>query len=157
MPIGLALPETSLALDTDVFTHWRNNQSYVLREVADYFRRMQFPPAVTSMTIFEALKGVEDEERRNKISTVQAQRYKDRIKKLSESCIVLPWEQKAASITAHIYVHLTGQQLQKHWKDLFIAATAMAHGYGIATQNVRDFKLIAEQSHDLLRIAIWKP
>ena len=109
------------------------------------------------MTIFEALYGVEDEERKQGITNVQAQQYKDRIKQLTEACLVLPWEQKAAAITAHIYPRLTGQQLQKHWKDLFIAATALAHGYGIATQNVRDFKLIADLSPRLLRIAVWKP
>ncbi len=109
------------------------------------------------MTIFEALQGIEDEERKNRITKDQAQQYKDRIKQLSHACIILPWEQKAAAITAHIYPRLTGQQLQKHWKDLFIAATALAHGYGIATQNIRDFKLIADLSPDLLRIAEWKP
>lgn len=157
MPIAPALPNTLLALDTVVLTHWRNGQSYVLREIAEHFKRLKSLPALTSMTIFEALHGVEDEERINKITTVQAQQYKDRIKELSESCIVLPWEQKAAAITAYIYPRLTGQQLQKHWKDLFIAATALAHGYGIATQNLRDFKLIADLSPDLLRIAVWKP
>jgi len=157
MPVGLALPETPLALDNDVFTHWRNSQSYVLWEIAEHFKRLKSPPALTSMTVFEALHGVEDEERINRITKVQAQQYKDRIKALSESCVVLPWEQKAAAITAHIYSRLSGQQLQKHWKDLFIAATALAHGYGIATQNERDFKLIADLSPDLLRIAVWRP
>jgi len=157
MPIGPALPETPLALDNNVFTHWRNGQSYVLREINEHFKRLKSPPALTSMTIFEALHGVENEERINRITTAQAQQYKDRIKELSESCIILPWEQKAAAITAHIYSRLTGQQLQKHWKDLFITATALAHGYGIATQNIRDFKLIADLSPDLLRIAVWKP
>ena len=157
MPIGPALPETPLVLDNDVFTHWRNSQSYVLREIDRHFKRLKSFPALTSMTIFEALYGVEDEERKNRITAVQAQQYKGRIKELSESCVVLPWEQKAAAITAHIYPRLTGQQLQKHWRDLFIAATALAHGYGIATQNMRDFKLIADFSTDLLRIAVWKP
>ena len=157
MPIGPALPETPLVLDNDVFTHWRNSQSYVLREIDEHFKRLKSFPALTSMTVFEALYGVEDEERKNRITAVQAQQYKDRIRELSESCRVLPWEQKAAAITAHIYPRLTGQQLQKHWRDLFIAATALAHGYGIATQNMRDFKLIADLSTDLLRIAVWKP
>jgi predicted nucleic acid-binding protein len=157
MPIGPALPDTPLVLDNDVFTHWRGGQSYVLREIAEHFKRIQSPPALTSMTVFEALYGVEVEERKNRITASQAQRYKDRIKQLSESCDVLPWEQRAAAITAHIYPRLTVQQLQKHWKDLFIAAIAMAHGYGIATQNIRDFKLIADLSPDLLRVAVWKP
>jgi predicted nucleic acid-binding protein len=79
---------------------------------------------------------------------------------LSESCFVLSFEQNAASIAAYVYPRLTPQQLQKHWRDLFIAATALANGYGIATQNERDFKLIADHlpdSHSILRLAIWKP
>ncbi|MCA1631020.1 MAG: type II toxin-antitoxin system VapC family toxin [Acidobacteria bacterium] len=157
MPIGPALSDTPLALDNDIFTHWRNGQVYVLREIAEHFRRLQSPPALTSMTIFEALWGIEDEEKKAKITKIQAQQYKDRIKELSESCIVLPWEQKAAAITAHIYPRLTGHQLQKHWRDLFIAATVLAHGYGLATRNIRDFKLVADLSPDLLRVAEWRP
>jgi predicted nucleic acid-binding protein len=160
MPIGAVLPETTLALDNDVFTHWRNSQTYVLREITEHFKRLKSPPALTSMTIFEAFQGVENEERKNKITSTQAQQYRDRIKHLSESCLVLPFEQNAAAIAAYIYSRLTPQQLQKHWKDLFIAATVVAHGYGIATQNIRDFKLISDHlpdSHPLLRLAVWKP
>jgi predicted nucleic acid-binding protein len=160
MPIGQVLPETPLALDNDVFTHWRNSQSYVLREITEYFKRLKSPPALTSMTIFESLYGVESEERKGKITEAQARQYKDRIKRLSEACSILPFEQNAATIAAYIFPRLSGQQLPKHWKDLFIAATALAHGYGIATQNIRDFKLIADHlpdSHPLLRIAVWKP
>lgn len=157
MPIGLVLPETPLALDNDVFTHWRNRQSYVLREIAEHLKRLKSPPALTSMTVFEALYGVEDEERKNRITKAQAQQYKDRVKELSAACIVLPFEQNAAAIAAYIYPRLTGQQLQKHWRDLFIAATALAHGYGLATQNIRDFKLIADLSPNLLRVAVWRP
>ena len=157
MPIGPALPDTPLALDTVILTHWRNSQSYVLREIADHFKRLKSVPALTSMTIFEALNGVEDEERKNKITRDQAQQYKDRIKGLSESCTVLPFDQNAAAVAAYAYPRLTGQQLQKHWKDLFIAATAVAHGHGIATQNERDFKLIADILPDILQVAVWKP
>jgi predicted nucleic acid-binding protein len=160
MPIGPALPETILALDNDVFTHWRNGQSYVLREIAEHFTRLKSPPALTSMTVFEALNGIESEERKNKITKVQAQQYKDRVKNLSESCTVLPFDQNAAAIAAYIFPRLTPEQLRKHWKDLFIASTVLAHGYGIATQNMRDFKLIADylpDSHPFLRLAVWKP
>jgi len=157
MPIGLPLRDTPLALDTVILTHWRNSQSYVLREIAEHFKRLKTMPALTSMTIFEALKGVEDEERKNKITKDQAQQYKDRIKSLSESCTVLAFDQNAAAVAAYVYPRLTGQHLQKHWKDLFIAATAVAHGYGIATQNERDFKLIADILLDILRVAVWKP
>ena len=130
MAIGPAPPETPLVLDNDVFTHWRNKQAYVLQEINSHFRRLKTFPALSSMTIFEALYGVELEEMKNRITKIQAQQYKDRIGKLSEDCIVLPWEQNAAAITAYIFPRLAGQ-LPKHWKDLFIAATALAHGYGV--------------------------
>src|SRR5437764_14732629 len=83
MPIGLALPETSLALDNDVFTHWRNGQAYVLREIDEHFKRLKSMPALPSMTIFESLYGVENEERKGRITEAQAQQYKDRNKKLN--------------------------------------------------------------------------
>jgi predicted nucleic acid-binding protein len=157
MAIGPALPETPLVLDNDVFTHWRNSQSYILREINGHYNRLKSLPALTSMTIFEALYGVELEERKNRIAKVQAQQYKDRIKELSEACGVLPWEQNAAAITAHIFPRLAGQQLPKHWKDLFIAATAIAHGYGVATRNRKDFELIASYTPNdvTLRVAVW--
>jgi predicted nucleic acid-binding protein len=160
MPIGPPLSETPLALDNDIFTHWRNGQAYVQREIDDHFRRLKFTPALTSMTVFEALHGIELEMRKNKITMAQAEQYKDRIKRLSESCLILSFDQNAAAIAAHIYSQLNPQQLQKHWRDLFITATVLAHGYGIASQNIRDFKLIADylpDSHPLLRIAVWKP
>ena len=43
---------------------------------------------------------------------------------------------------------------------MFIASTAHAHGYGVATQNERDFRRIAElipESQPPLLLAIWKP
>jgi predicted nucleic acid-binding protein len=159
MPISPALPDTPLALDNDVFTHWRNNQSYVRREIDEHYSRLKLTPALTSMTVFEALNGVESEERKNRITKAQAQQFKETIKVLSASCSVLPFEENAAAIAAHIYSRLTPQQLQKHWRDLFIAATAIAHGYGVATQNERDFKLLSDHlpDHSLLRVAVWKP
>jgi predicted nucleic acid-binding protein len=144
-------------LDNDVFTHWRNSQPYILQEINGHFERLKSLPALASMTIFEALYGIELEEKKNRITKLQSQQYKDRINQLSEACVVLPWEQKAAAITAYIFPRLGGQLLPKHWKDIFIAATALAHGYGVATRNRKDFELIASHTPDdvTLRLAVW--
>lgn len=159
MAIGPALPETSLVLDTNVFTHWRNNQPYLLREIAEYFKRLKSPPALTSMTVFESLSGIESESAKNRITVEQARQYRSRIEVLSQSCTVLPFDNKAAIISAYIYPRLPTNMPKGLLRDVFIAATALAHGYGVATQNRRDFELIANNlspNNPLLRLAIWK-
>jgi predicted nucleic acid-binding protein len=160
MTTGFALPETYLILDNDVFSHWRNAHDYVKTEVGDYIRRLKRPPALASITIFEALYGIENSRVKNKLSNQQALQYRNRIVELSEACIVLPFDQASASIAAHIFPRLSKSDQSKHWKDIFTAATALAHGHGIATGNRRDFERIGEDlpvAHPFLRIAIWKP
>lgn len=61
MPISEAPPEISLALDNDIFTHWRSQQPYVLRAIAGYQARHKIIPALTSTTVFETLSEVEAE------------------------------------------------------------------------------------------------
>lgn len=44
--------------------------------------------------------------------------------------------------------------------DVFIAATSLAPGYGVATRNQRDFELIGQHlppEMPNLSLAIWKP
>jgi predicted nucleic acid-binding protein len=160
MATGLALPETSLILDNDVFSHWRNAHDYAKSEIGNYIRRLKRPPALASITIFEALYGIENSRVKEKLSDQQAAQYRARVIELSEACIVLPFDQVAASIAAHIFPRLSRSDQSKHWKDIFAAATALAHGHGIATGNKRDFELIGEDlpvAHPFLRIAIWRP
>lgn len=160
MATGAALPETLLVLDNDVFTHWRNRHQYVKREINNYIRRIKKPPALTSMTIFEALYGIESEVVKGRLSVELAQQYKVKIEETRESWEVLAFDRESAAIAAYIFPRLSRKELKDHWKDLFIAATAVAHGYGVATSNARDFELIASHlpdSNPLLRIALWRP
>ncbi len=143
MATGASLPDTLLVIDNDVFTHWRNQRQDVLSAIADYFKRLKQPPALTSTTIFEALWGVESEAAKGRIQEERAQQYRSRIEELSRACLILPFEQKAAALAAYIFPRLSNSGRSKHWRDLFIAATALAHGYGIATRNKKDFDLIA--------------
>lgn len=148
-----------LVLDNDVFTHWRNGQLYVKREIDGYVDRFQKPPALTSAAVFEALYGIEHELSKDKITEEQAANYHNRINQLIQPCEVLSFDSAAAEIAAYICANVGKSNYNKHWNDIFIAATALAHGHGVATQNKKDFELIANhlpQSHQFLSLAVWK-
>jgi predicted nucleic acid-binding protein len=78
---------------------------------------------------------------------------------LTRDCDVLPFSEEAAAIAAYIFPRLSQSQRNKHWTDVFIVATALAHEYGVATRNRNDFELIAShtpQHYAALRLQIWK-
>jgi hypothetical protein len=58
MPIEPPPPGTSLVVDNDLFQDWRFSQPYILAEIRDYQSRLKMLPALTSMTVFEALGGL---------------------------------------------------------------------------------------------------
>jgi len=158
MPLIPPLAETILVVDTDVFSRWRNKNPYVLNHVAGYFNRLKEFPALTSMTIFEAVSGIEKELVKGRITSEQANQYQSRIKQLSSGMTQLAFDDTSARIAAYIYQRLGQSERNKHWRDIFIAATALGHGYGIATTNRRDFELIAAHlpdSNPVLRLAVW--
>ena len=163
MAIGPALPETSLVPDNNIFTHWRNGQHYVLREIAAYQIRLKLPPTLASFTIFEALYGIEDSLVKGQISEEKSEQYRGRVKTLSRESIVLGFNEAAAAIAAYVFPRLISRLSKKKrkapWHDLFIAATAVANGHGIATLDRQDFELIGSLlPNDLiLRFANWKP
>ena len=159
MPLVLPFTETSLVVDTDVFTHWRNRNTYVLDRVASYFKNLKEFPALTSMTVFEAMSGMEKELVKGKMTGERARQYQARIEELSSSMTQLAFDKTSATIAAYVYQRLAQSELNKHWRDIFIAATALGHGYGIATTNRRDFELIAHHlpgSYPVLRLVVWK-
>ena len=55
---------------------------------------------------------------------------------------VLPFDLRVARVHARVGAKLlaTGQAIARH--DLMIAATALAHGYAILTDNLRDFERV---------------
>ena len=62
MPIEAPPPGTSLVLDSDVSQDWRFGQRNIVTAIRDYRLRFQTVPALTSMTVFEALRGFENVE-----------------------------------------------------------------------------------------------
>jgi len=158
MPLIPPLAETILVVDTDVFSRWRNKNPYVLNHIAGYFNRLKEFPALTSITVFEAVSGIEKELVKGRITYEQANQYQARIEQLSSSMTQLAFDDTSARIAAYIYQRLGQSERNKHWRDIFIAATALGHGYGIATTNRRDFELIAAHlpdSNQVLRLAVW--
>lgn len=159
MPIIDSPPELPLALDNNVFTHLRNKQSYVLDKVKKHISDTRRLPAIPSMTIFEVNFGVQKALAANKISAEQAMFQVQEINKLSTNHPVITFDRKAAEIAAYIFARLSKSDKNRHWRDLFIVATAIAHNYGLATQNKRDMELLANYlPPDVdLRLAVWKP
>lgn len=151
--------EYPLAFDTSVFTHLRKKQPYVLKNMFDYFTQTQRVPALPAMTIFEAKWGIEKEFSRKKITTEEHEKFIARIDELILQHKVLPFDQKAAEIASFIYARLSKSDQKKHWEDLFVMATAIAHNHGLITQNVKDTKLLSNYlpKDTYLRLAVWKP
>ncbi len=151
--------ETPLAFDTSVFTHLRNNQPYVLKKLSEYFINTKRIPALPAMTIFESKWGIEREFSNNKITIEKYEKYVARINVLISQHQILPFDQNAAEIASFIYARLSKSDQNKHWEDLFVIATALAHNHGLITQNVRDAKHLAGYlpNNLNLRLAIWKP
>jgi predicted nucleic acid-binding protein len=159
MPIISDSPENLLALDSDVFTHLRNKQNYVLRKIAEYNIKTKTFPVIPSTTFFEANFGIQKALVKNEITSERATFQKIEIDKLLVNQSIIDFNQRASEIAAYIFARLSQSERNKHWRDLFIVATAVSHNYGLATQNKKHMELIANHlPKDLdLRLAIWKP
>lgn len=167
MPIIIAPPETPLIIDTVILTHLINEHSYVKKAINVYVSNTKKFPALSSMTIFEALHGTELEVVKGNITIEKAEFYRQRITNFVNTLDrVLPFDQKAAEIAAYVYPRIPKEKLRKQkgkekkfWQDVFIMATAISHNYGLATQNEKDAELIANYLPDnvYLRLAVWKP
>jgi predicted nucleic acid-binding protein len=151
------LPEELLLLDTDIFTDWRYQKSNIVRSIVDYMTKFNAPPALSSTTVFEALRGFE---KPSAVSGQYSQATKQSMKetrRLIDVCPVLPFDHKAAVIASYIYPRVNNKKL---WADVSIAATALSHNCGVATRNRQDFQLIARHvppDYSPLRLIFWKP
>lgn len=160
MSIGPVLDETSLVLDTDILTDWRYGRASTKRAISDYIGRLKRAPALASINVFEALNGFERELLKPSADIERTRVDLARTEALIESCTVLPLDEEAARIAAYIFARLSRSDRSALWCDAFIAATALSHGHGVVTRNQAHFTLIASHlpsSHQLLRLAIWRP
>lgn len=159
MPIGPRRPDVVLALDNDVLNDWRFRKPATLEAIAEYVRVVKAPPAIPAHTVFEAMHGFEKAAFKSSAVDQRVVQARERVGRLISECTILPFNQDAAEIAAYIFPRLTNSERAKRWMDIFIAATALAHDYGIATRNRVDFERIAENTppnYPPVRIEVWK-
>ncbi|CAN5656440.1 hypothetical protein BH20ACI4_BH20ACI4_03430 [soil metagenome] len=151
-------PELPFALDNNVFTHLRNKQFYILQKIRKHRSDTMKLPVIPSLTVFEANFGIQKALFTKSISDEQANHQLQQISYLSAIHTVIDFNQQAAEIASYIFARLSQSDKNKHWRDTFIVATALAHNYGLATLNQKDMKLIANNlpPNTDLRIAVWK-
>ena len=109
------------------------------------------------MTVYEAIYGFENKSIKPNEPNEQPRHDRLKTEQLIKSCVILPFDQRAAEVAAYVVPRLSKNMPKEFLRDVFIAATALAHGYGIATRNKKDFDLIANHTPDglILRIADW--
>jgi tRNA(fMet)-specific endonuclease VapC len=96
------------------------------------------PLAIASITVSELLFGIYRADSRERRLRREAF-----IERVLDAVPVLPLDLAAARIHAEISAGLTadGRLIGAH--DLIIAATALANGYAVLTDNVREFQRVA--------------
>ncbi len=95
------------------------------------------PFSISAITASELLTGIylaESAERRS--------RREEFVEAMLEDVLILPVDLNVARVHAELWAHLNmaGQTTGAH--DLLIAATALARGYGVMTDNIRDFEKV---------------
>jgi len=159
MAIGPRPSDVFVALDNDVLNDWRFRKPATVTAITDYISLVKAPPALTSTTIFEMLHGFENAAVLAGGMTERVALDRDYARNLIRECTMLPFNQEAAEIAAYIFPRLSQKERNKLWRDVFIAATALAHEYAVATRNKSDFELIARYTppqYAPLRIEVWK-
>lgn len=158
MPIVEPLPNTPLALDNNILSAWRHKQPDVVKAVTNYISRFKVPPALPAIVVFEIIEGFQHAIVKAGQTSDIMQRDLDAAQKLIQSCPILPFDSSVASIAAYVSGRLSRNISRKDLKDVFIAATALAYGYGIVTRNKKDFQLIATHlpiEHSILYLTNW--
>ena len=138
-----------VVLDTDTLSELsRGNpvvQGRALAYLADFGRL-----TITAVTVFERLRGYRVAIRAGKPFERQLQAFEA----LVANCIVLPFDQEAASVAAEIRSATTRRQRQQ-LGDILIAAVAVSRQLPLVTRNKRDFEGLAKAARIDLRLVDW--
>lgn len=139
----------AVVLDTDTLSELSRGNPVVRDRALAYlasFGRL----TITAVTVFERLRGYRLAIREGKPFERQLQAFEA----LAANCIVLPFDQEAASVAAEIWSRATRSQRQ-HLGDLLIAAVAISRQIPLVTRNRRDFERITKPSGVDLRLVDW--
>src|SRR5437868_5335881 len=131
MAVGPSLPETSLILDSNIVTAWRYQKRGIVEAIVAYQSRLKLPPALSAINVYEVIYGFENPLAKAQGNIEQARVDLNKANQLINSCIVLPFDYSSAKIAAHIVPRLPKNIPKPTLLDALIAATALAHGYGV--------------------------
>ncbi len=162
MAIGTVTPDTTLIIDTNIFSEYQRNKPFVVEPIRLYLKHHKELPFISSITVFEVLEGIENELAKHIKYKKPAEHIKTsyvNTEKMLDNFNVVDFNRLAAKIAAYIFANIGGSNANRLRNDIYIAATALASGYGFATRNWRDFQEISEclpEEHKLLLLAHWK-
>ena len=100
--------------------------------------------------MFERLRGYGQALLAGKPFHVQFQAFQA----LVRSCVVLPFDEEAADVSANIWAACTRSQRQQ-LGDILIAGIAVARQIPLVTRNRRDFEALGKGAATNLRLADW--
>jgi len=138
-----------VVLDTDTLSELSRGNPFVRERARAYlaaFGRL----TITAVTVFERLRGYRVAIRAGKPFERQLQAFEA----LVANCIVLPFDQEAASVAADIWSGAARSHRQE-LGDILIAAVAMSRQLPLVTRNKRDFERLTKASGLGLRLIDW--
>jgi predicted nucleic acid-binding protein len=138
-----------VVLDTDTLSELSRGNPVVRGRALAYlagFGRL----TITAVTVFERLRGYRVAIRDGKPFEWQLHAFEA----LVANCIVLPFDQEAASIAADIWSGAARNQRQQ-LGDILIAAVAVSRHLPLVTRNKRDFAQLSKASGVDLRLIDW--
>lgn len=143
------MDDEPVVLETDTLSELSRGNSLVKERALAYladFGRL----TITAVTVFERLRGYRIAIREGKPFERQLHAFE----MLVANCIVLPFDQRAASVAADIWSGVTRSQRQ-HLGDILIAAVAVSRQLPLVTRNKRDFERLTKASGVELRLIDW--
>lgn len=143
------MEDEPVVLDTDTLSELSRGNPFVKERALAYladFGRL----TITSVTVFERLRGY-------RIAIGDGKPFERQLRAfgvLVANCIVLPFDQEAASVAADIWSGVTRSQRQQ-LGDILIAAVAVSRQLPLVTRNKRDFERLVKASGVGLRLIDW--
>jgi predicted nucleic acid-binding protein len=139
----------TVVLDTDTLSELSRGNAHVgeraLAYLTDYGRL-----TITAVTVFERLRGYRVAIREGKPLQRQLQAFEA----LVANCVVLPFDQDAASVAADIWSAVSRRH-RHQLGDILIASIAVSRQLPLVTRNNRDFQRLSKASGLDLRLLDW--
>ncbi len=142
-------PTTHVLLDTDTLSELCRGNLRVTQHSRLYLKEFG-RLTISAITVFERLRGYRLALREGKPFHQQLQAFQA----LVANCIVLPFDQDAAAVSAQMWAGVSRAQ-RRQIGDILIAGVAVSRHLPLATRNRRDFERLASTVSDQLKLVDW--